>query len=71
MIKMDPKVQRITVFANKLRVEEIRVKKIAVIDGVDTRAERDLTKAIVDAYKDPTVNKVVLMRTYIPEEQAN
>ena len=68
---MDPKVQRITVYANKLRVEEIRVKKIAVIDGVDTRSERDLTKAIVDAYKDPTINKVVLMRTYIPSDQAN
>lgn len=66
-----PEVQRVTVYANKLRVEEIRVKKIAVIDGVDTRAERDLTKAIIDAFRDKTTNKVVLMRTYIPENQAN
>ena len=68
---MSDLIQRITVYANKLRVEEIRVKKIAVIDGVDSRAERDLTKAIVDAYKDATINKVVLMREYIPPDQAN
>lgn len=67
---MENLVQRISVYANKLRVEEIRVKKIAVIDGNDNRAERDLTKAISNAFKDQTVNKVVLMRSYISKHES-
>ncbi len=67
---MVEKVQRITVYANKLRVEEIRVRKIAVIDGIDSRSERDLSKAVIDAFSDKTVNKVVLMRSYIPEHES-
>lgn len=68
MVEMIP---RITVYTNKLRVTETHVKKIAVIDGVDSRAEKDLTRAIMDAFKDQTVNKVVLMRSYVPEHESN
>jgi len=65
-------VQRVKVYSVKLGVRDPTVGKIAVIDGVDSKAERDLGKVVWDAFeKDPMLGKIVLNRCMIPEHEAN
>ena len=62
-------IQRLTAYAIKEGVTNANVKTIIEIDGVDSAAERDLSKAVWRALDDKTLNKITIRRTYVPEDQ--
>ncbi len=63
--------QRIIVYTEKVALEKTHFNKKKIIDGTKTRAKTDLADLVFSLFEsDPTLSKILLMRSQIEDHEA-